>query len=803
MITSRHIFFVLVLLSFSYRSFLYGQVSYKGYVYDAESSKPLDNAEIQISGTELKAYSNAQGQFAFQDNVIDSILQYNRQAIFSFQNNQIYWTSSGPVSVTLFDTRGRNMGGNVSGSVTQGIYTFPILPSGSFLLKLSGPRSNKTVKVVVVEGKVHLSLNELGLYESLQIQISVNGYPPKKFLLRSIPGSSYYLSKINASLFDYIQTIPTALVFKDYEGGPLNDTYNGVTAIKFFYNISTGEIYYANSWRYMYHYDFASAVLGYTKGLYFFNKEQYRHNPARIYYMGSINHYLSSDTYTMEFFAGDELTCNEINTLYEKIAGTCFFRDRLKFFPNTSGWENCSNIPIIKSDELFQGQDYQALNIGEAYGYLKKVEWTSLSSTYLGKHDIALINGIPNEVPVVSGIITTQFQTPLSHINILSKNRKTPNMALRSGWNNEFLNSLTGKLVKLEVALSYYSIREATPSEAARFWETQEPQKPVKLVADTITNGLIDLENTGLDGIQLIGGKAANYAELQKINGVQLPEGGFAIPFYYYNDHLKRNGIWKYIQQMLTNPDFIQNATVREEMLSRLRDTIKHAPINPELLFLVNQRLQRSGFQAYRFRSSTNAEDIEGFNGAGLYDSYTGIPGDEVKAIEKAIRKVWASLWNFRAYEERAFYKIDQLSVAMGILVHRSFPSEDANGVVITKNLYNSNLPAYTINCQYLEYSVVLPDPGILPEQIIYYTFDESSPNKIEYVNRSNLPGREHETVLTNDEIINLAKTCGLMVDHYCKVLNKCYPLDIEFKIDASVSGYRKLYIKQARPFRE
>ena len=64
--------------------------------------------------------------------------------------------------------------------------------------------------------------------------------------------------------------------------------------------------------------------------------------------------------------------------------------------------------------------------------------------------------------------------------------------------------------------------------------------------------------------------------------------------------------------------------------------------------------------QSLRYRSSTNNEDLPGFSGAGLYDSKTQDPEEtEEDGIDKSIKGVWASLWNFRAFTEREFHRID------------------------------------------------------------------------------------------------------------------------------------------------
>jgi hypothetical protein len=58
-----------------------------------------------------------------------------------------------------------------------------------------------------------------------------------------------------------------------------------------------------------------------------------------------------------------------------------------------------------------------------------------------------------------------------------------------------------------------------------------------------------------------------------------------------------------------------------------------------------------------RLRSSTNAEDLAGFNGAGLYRSVRVDPADP-KDVERGLKQVWASVWSYGAFEERRFYRI-------------------------------------------------------------------------------------------------------------------------------------------------
>jgi len=564
-----------------------------------------------------------------------------------------------------------------------------------------------------------------------------------------------------------------------------------------------------NTKRYDWHFLFAKEFLGYKKGHEHFNVTQYSNSSERYLYPGSINFYKNLDKYILRFYAGDAMDCRNIEDIYQRILSLSYFKNKLSLYSNNTEWHKCANVPQISSEELFEGQNYQALNLAKGFGYLRKVEIENLNTSYLRKHDIILLNGIPNDVSVVAGIITTEFQTPLSHINILSHTRKTPNMALRDGWTITKLEALLGELIYFEVQADSFIVRRENLEEATTFWNEKEPQENVVLEKNENISGLVNLTSAGINSVNYIGGKAANFAELLKIQNPQIPtpENPFAIPFYYYSQHIQGNQINIFIEDILNDENFKINQEYRIEKLNELREKIKNSPVNSQLIELVRSQINNFvKFNSFRFRSSTNAEDLEFFSGAGLYDSYSAKKDHETKTIENAIKKVWASLWNFRAFEEREYFKIDHSSVAMGILGHRSFPDEDANGVLITKNLYNIN-PGFIVNTQFKESSIVFPEAGVLHDQIILFTYSmhESRSFTIEYLWHSNIPEFEGQNVLTNNEIYQLGEYSTQIKQHYfnnvphsCNCLFKDFGLNIEFKID-SPSGSRRIYIKQVR----
>ncbi|CAN0584847.1 unnamed protein product, partial [Laminaria digitata] len=190
-------------------------------------------------------------------------------------------------------------------------------------------------------------------------------------------------------------------------------------------------------------------------------------------------------------------------------------------------------------------------------------------------------------------------------------------------------------------------------------------------------------------GTRAFGGKAAHYGALSHIPEVPTPKA-FAVPVYFYTQFMQDNGFTERVQGLLQDADFTGDAATRDQALQQLRDDMMATALDPEFLATVLDKLRTEypGIRM-RFRSSTNAEDLDGFTGAGLYTSKSGDPDDPERRVEDAIREVWASVWFFRAFEERSYRGIDHLSVAMALLVHRSFPDEEANGVALTNNPFD------------------------------------------------------------------------------------------------------------------
>jgi len=617
---------------------------------------------------------------------------------------------------------------------------------------------------------------------------------------------------------DFLSTIHCNSDFLALQNKPLSQNYGDIQSIKLVYDIHTAKVYFINSYKYRYHYDFCAAFLRTYNDLSNFNQVEYNDSPHRKYVLANLNHYDASDIYTLELFADDHCPSHLVIDLFEQVKKNTFFGDKIRLLNSTEQSQRIIDdakglVPFVSVDEIYGKQIFQPMIIAGRYGYLRKVEQAAFDTFPFQKHDIIVTNFLPNNFPYCQGIITSTFQTPLCHINILSHNRITPNCAYKFAMTDQLIDAYLNQLVYYEVTDDTFIIHPAELKEVELYWANQEKKKHQKLTANTNVKTLVDIKEMGIHSVAIVGGKAANFGELAKIKmpdntGIPLPEAAFAIPFYFYDQHILANGLQPLIDHILSNSALKNNRTLLEKELQKLQDTIKHTAIDPVFLSMVETRLKANGmYTEYRFRSSTNAEDVVGFNGAGLYESKTGSLVNPKKTVEEAIKKVWASVWNIRAFEEREAMGIDQATVAMGILVHRAFGDEEANGVAITKDLYRMNYPSFTINVQKGETSVVLPQDSSVCDQLLVKfsgTFNNTNTIAIEYISHSSL--NHFQPVMTRPEIEKLTTYLQAIKRHFYNQLGMefkgteydNFAMDVEFKLEKNT---RKIYIKQARTY--
>ncbi|UUW06919.1 PEP/pyruvate-binding domain-containing protein [Flavobacterium plurextorum] len=616
----------------------------------------------------------------------------------------------------------------------------------------------------------------------------------------------FYFVLMSLSAQKHSPTLPDYEAFKAFRGKPLSDKFSNIESVKVIYDLRKQKMYYFNSTLIPLHYDFALNYLHYNQDLEVFNNENYSNTQKdRDFLLGNLNHIKGTDKWIFELAASDHMPIPLIERFFNLVTNSTFIGKNLKFYlnnPEQMEWfqQNKFKIPCVKSDYIFNEITYQEVVSGSNVGILKQYKIKDLENRKPNSNEIVILDGTPDVLPNVRGIIVNELQTPLSHLVLLGKNRKIPIMAYTKVFKDENINKLLSKKVELKIEVDTFFIKETDKKIVEKV-----NSKKKKLTIDNTVTDLVDLSKIPKKGVNYIGSKAQNMAYLIAVSKeipFKTPEDAHAIPFYFYTKHIQKESISPLINELLNSTKKDSTVWVNKQ-LKKIRDAIKKEPVDPELIAKLNKTFKNTAFRNFRFRSSTNAEDLDDFNGAGLYDSKTGILGDSIKTFEKAIKQVWASVWNEASYNERELFGIDQHNIAMGVLVHRSFPDELANGVIITKNIFRENFPGITVNIQKGENSVVKPEKGEICEQFIAYHFNSGTNDDdfdVDYTSISNL--NNNEPLLSRKEMSRLflvsSKIEEKMYRYWRK--NTYHPVDIEFKI---VGENRDLYIKQVRPFNE
>jgi len=499
-------------------------------------------------------------------------------------------------------------------------------------------------------------------------------------------------------------------------------------------------------------------------------------------------------------------------------------------------------------EEVYQGLGMQLLNPGVACGTLRLLSPEELEKTVVSYTDILLLTRLPIELPIVGGTITEELQTPLAHVNVAARTRGTPNLALPGASGMPEIAALVGKLVRFEVSAAGYTLTETTLDKAEEFWKSQHKEAKVPQ-SDDERDGLPLFAEIGFPDSVSVGVKAANLAELHKLLKDKAPYG-FAVPFHYYLEFMNGatlmpgicdeakadclsegrseaacdkahkfclqgeggtagrvdgegesnagESLWQVATRLVEDDAVQADSLYREAVLDGFVYLVGHLPVDPDFAAQLDARVAEVfGDLKVKLRSSTNTEDLEDFSGAGLYESYAAYASGE-KAASLRIRKVWASVWAWRAYEERAFWNIDHLAVRMGVAVNQAFAEEQANGVLITQNIADPLIVGMYVNVQLGEVPVTNPEDGALPEvfsilprpgggiQVARQRFSSLSPDK---------------PLLSDDEVVSLFLASAKVHKHFAPLYGKnesTLAMDLEFKFHGAE---RALFIKQARPY--
>ncbi|MCX5747371.1 MAG: pyruvate, phosphate dikinase [Proteobacteria bacterium] len=520
-------------------------------------------------------------------------------------------------------------------------------------------------------------------------------------------------------------------------------------------------------------------------------------------------HHLSQDAWTFAFWDGDTATAAHVTHAYKRMKETFFLGDRVKFRPDSDHQEAVArqlvDVPFILNDTLYQAATYVAFNKGAAIGTLRQVPpGIEESELTFAPDEIVILKTPLADITPVAGIISETFSTPLAHVSLRARGWGIPNIGLKAA--STTLAALVGKTVFFEATDASYTLRAATEAEIAAHAAMAKTARAVKLpIAALDVARLAPLEELTARDVVAYGAKAANLGEIihAKADGINVP-AGFGVPFRYYAEHLKAAKLDERIAAMLAEPRFATDSSYRKAKLAELRKAIVDAPASPDLVAQVAAALATltadDATVGVFVRSSGNAEDLEDFSGAGLYDTVPNMKGTD--ATVGAIKTVWASIWNLGAYDNRKLYNIDEAQVFSGVLVQIGVAATAAGVLVTVHPTDPTDEKNYTVNAK-SGLGMAVVDGRKVPESLIVSWYNHgirvlsrsSEDTKLVFDERGGIhevPNPDKgKPVLTNQMAITLVDAARRITKIF-----KSNKLDIEWVFAGTV-----LHIVQTRPY--
>ena len=320
-------------------------------------------------------------------------------------------------------------------------------------------------------------------------------------------------------------------------------------------------------------------------------------------------------------------------------------------------------------------------------------------------------------------------------------------------------------------------------------------------------------EELRIEDVPSVGGKNASLGEMIKNlgeKGVSVPSG-FAVTAYAYKYMIEKAGVDVKIKEILSdlNTHDVNNLAERGQ---KIRELVKNTPIPPELEEDIrkyyHEMEKRYGENVdVAVRSSATAEDLPDASFAGQQETYLNVRGED-DLIEKC-RECFASLFTNRAISYRTDKGFDHFSVYLSIGVQKMVRSDLASaGVMFSIDTESGFKDAVYITGAYglgenVVQGTVNPDQFYVFKPTLKKGFKPILEKKVGSKEKRMIYG-EHgveqqqvsekdkkKFVISDDEILKLAKWACIIEDHYGK------PMDIEWAKDGETG---ELFIVQARP---
>ena len=342
-------------------------------------------------------------------------------------------------------------------------------------------------------------------------------------------------------------------------------------------------------------------------------------------------------------------------------------------------------------------------------------------------------------------------------------------------------------------------------------------------MTDSTANYVIPFRELTLDDLPRVGGKNASLGEMLQAlaaKRVAVPDG-FALTADAFRATVREAGVTDEIYRAL---DRLDPGNIRElkAVAHRVRERVRAAPlpaaVSAQLVAAYGTLSEQSAeqFTDVAVRSSATAEDLPGASFAGQHETLLNVRG--LAALDAAVRSCFASLFTDRAIVYRATRGFSHRNVAMSVGVQKMVRSDLASGGVMFTLDTETGFPDVVLItgawgiAETVVQGRVRPDefwvhkptlkagfPSIIRRErgtkAVKLIYAEGGTKAVQEVR---VPAEDRlRLVLSDDEVLQLARWGLIIEDHYSARAERPTPMDIEWAKDGRLG---QLYIVQARP---
>jgi hypothetical protein len=482
-----------------------------------------------------------------------------------------------------------------------------------------------------------------------------------------------------------------------------------------------------------------------------------------------------------------------------------------------------AELPRIFNHELFASSSFVPLNAAKATGRLRVFRSTEefrASLPTIQWFDILVMHRVPDDMPRVSGVINAHHTTPLSHTNVLASGWGIPNCTQIGVIDQIARDALDGQWVEYSVDAN------ASQLSLKKIEKPAEITRPAWSVQHISTLRMSDRYKFGT--------KAANLGELKRA----IEEGSERLAGFYRVSRPPRDHLLPYLAKFLgvdeaadlsdairaflkrdfsvprgiaipfsIQQEFLESSPRIQQAIGKLKMAIELDAREIDSLALSLQKLivgtrlpdrvrgyidsqiarHLAGVSSFVVRSSSNAEDLENFSAAGIYESITHV--SQAESIFESVKQVWASLVSPRSVRLRSEVGISLDESYMGVIVQEEVKASLGGVLVTTNPMSRGDFRNVYVNVSTHSVQSVV-EGAELPLQYLY--------NTVEGGGRTLSLGSAHEDLglSVKERLQKLAFAGRLLQSHFAPDYTFSAPVDIEWAMTDE-----KILLLQLRPY--